>query len=215
MFHAILAVQWKWSRLLLVFGSLVAAAIPLTSARSDFSGGLGFVPLLTRLEAYGFVYPLMALVLGGAVAVAIWLPDRQGRHVYGMSMPLPRWHFVLLRYGAGLLLVLVPALALLAGGVLAALTTQLPPGLHAYPAQLTLRFALACVVAFSFAFPLAAAERSVVAGVIGALILLAVLSPMVAQAAAVPNPLGWLLEALFSPPGPFSVFSGRWMLFDV
>ena len=215
MFRAILYVQWKWLRWPLLAVTLAVAAIPLVAARSDFTGGTMLVPLLNRLESAAILYPIAAIIVGWAVAAGIWHADRQGRRVYAMAMPVPRWQFVLLRYQAGLVLVLVPALALLLATILVAVTVQLPPGLHAYPGSVSLRFALASVVAYSMIFAMAAADSTVVAGVLAALVILVLVGPGVAELAGARDPAETLLSLLFSPPGPFAIFAGRWMLFDV
>ncbi len=215
MFRAILYVQWKWTRLLLVACVLGAAVLPMLTARSDFTGGEAYLSVLGELESMGIAYPFLALVTGWVIAAGIWYPDRTGRHVYGMAMPVERWRFVLLRYGAGLLLALVPALALLLANVLVALTVTLPPGLHPYPVSLALRFALAIVVAFSLMFTMMSVEGTVVAKVVAGMVLLCLLVPVAAAWAGEETPFVRIINMLITAPGPLSVFTGRWMLIDV
>lgn len=215
MFRAILYVQWKWTRFLLLACVLGATALPMLTARSDFTGGEAYLSVLGNLEGIGIFYPFLALVTGWVIAAGIWYPDRTGRHVYGMAMPVERWRFVLLRYGAGLLLALVPALALLLANLLVALTVTLPPGLHPYPVALALRFALASMVAFSFMFTLMAVEGAVVAKVVAGLLLLCLLVPVVSAWAGEETSFVRIINVLLTAPGPLSVFTGRWMLIDV
>ena len=215
MFRAILYVQWKWTRLLLVACVLGAAALPMLTARSDFTGGEAYLSVLGELESMGIAYPFLALVTGWVIAAGIWYPDRTGRHVYGMAMPVERWRFVLLRYGAGLLLALVPALALLLANVLVALTVTLPPGLHPYPVSLALRFALATLVAFSLMFTMMSVEGTVVAKVVAGLVLLCLLVPVATAWAGEETPFVRIINMLVTAPGPLSVVTGRWMLIDV
>lgn len=215
MFRAILYVQWKWTRFLLLACVLGATALPMLTARSDFTGGEAYLSLIGELESFGIMYPFLALVTGWVIAAGIWYPDRTGRHVYGMAMPVERWRFVLLRFGAGLLLALVPALALLLANMLVALTVALPPGLHPYPFALAFRFALATVVAFSLMFTLMSVEGTVVARVVTAVLFLCLLVPAVSAWAGAETPFLKLVNLLLTAPGPLSVFTGRWMLIDV
>jgi len=215
MFRAVLEVQWKWTRAFLLLLVLAAFAVPVVSARSDFSRGQGVLELVSQMESFGYTYPLLAIIAGSGVALAILNPDLRGRYVYALSLPLLRWHLVLLRFGAGAVLLLVPVAALLIGTLLAAATTTLPPGLHAYPLGIALRFALATLVAFGLTFALAGSPRRVALALllpVGGLIALQVGLVLLGSHAAV---LGPMIDLLFGPAGPLRVLTGRWMLFDV
>ena len=69
MFRVILYTQWKWSRLIVVLGTLAAFAIPLLSlqgaARAD-RGALQAQDLLRSVQSWGSLYPLLATALVGA-----------------------------------------------------------------------------------------------------------------------------------------------------
>src|SRR5881296_2994284 len=133
MFRVMLYSQWKWSRLIVVLGSVAGFALPLVSvqgaARAD-SSPLQAGELLQAVQSWGTLYPVLAAALGLLVAVATWAPDHRGRHVLALSLPLPRWRYVLLRFGAGLVLLTPSMIAVLVGALLASVTATLPVGLE-------------------------------------------------------------------------------------
>src|SRR2546427_12350215 len=104
MFRAILYSQWKWSRLIVVLGTVAGFALPIVSlqgaARADRSP-LAAQELLRAVQSWGTLYPVLAAALGLLVAIATWAPDHRGRHIHALSLPLPRWRYVLLRFGSG------------------------------------------------------------------------------------------------------------------
>ncbi|MEO8139036.1 MAG: hypothetical protein ABI742_05280 [Gemmatimonadota bacterium] len=215
MFSVVLYTQWKWARIPLLLLTLAGFALPVLSVRSQYDPGLPALALLERMQRLGPLYPVLALCVGLLVAMIIWMPDRAGRHVYALSLPLPRWKFVLLRYGAGVVLVLSPVLLLGIGALVATAVTQVPPGIHAYPGGITLRFLLATLVAFSIAFAAAAGTSrltKVVIGVLALVIALEILLSLMGITGA--DPILKLLEWLASPTGPLDIFAGRWMLLD-
>src|SRR5256712_10265778 len=128
--------QWKWSRLIVALGSVAAFALPIISvqgaARADASplqaGGL-----LQAVQSWGTLYPVLAAALGLLVAIATWAPDHRGRHVHALSLPLPRWRYVLLRFGAGAALLAAPGVAVSAGAPPAAWGPPIPPGAQGIP----------------------------------------------------------------------------------
>jgi len=122
MFRVMLYSQWKWTRLIVALGSIAAFALPLVSvqgaARAD-SNPLQAGELLQAVQSWGTLYPVLAAALGLLVAIATWAPDHRGRHVHALSLPLPRWRYVLLRFGAGTTLLAAPVIAASAGALLA------------------------------------------------------------------------------------------------
>jgi len=217
-FRAVLYTQWKWSRLVIVLGTIAALAIPVISiqgaARAD-RGALEAQELLRAVQSWGTLYPLLATALGLLVAVAAWAADHRGRHIHALTLPLPRWQYVLLRFGAGMLLLSFPIIAVLLGATLAALSATLPPGLHAYPIALAVRFAFAVVVAFAVFFAVSsgtARTAGIILGVIAAVILAQVIVSMTGIDFDL---FGQLQVLLLAGPGPLAVFTGRWMLVDV
>ena len=115
MFRAILFSQWKWSRLIVVLGTVAGFALPLISlqgaARADRSP-LEAEALLHSVQGWGVLYPLLATALGLLVAIATWAPDHRGRHIHALTLPLPRWRYVLLRFAAGATVLAAPLLGI-------------------------------------------------------------------------------------------------------
>src|SRR5213594_4660948 len=136
MFRVILYSQWKWSRLIVVLGTVAGFALPIVSlqgaARAD-RGPLAAQELLRAVQSWGTLYPVLAAALGLLVAIATWAPDHRDRHIHALSLPLPRWRYVLLRFSAGVTLLVGPILAVLVGALLAAWGATIPAGLQGYP----------------------------------------------------------------------------------
>jgi hypothetical protein len=218
MFRMILLTQWKWGRLITVLFALAGFSIPLLSVR-----GLGD-PTVTRWEigqallavqAWGLLYALLAAAAGLVLALVAWGPDHATRHVYALSLPVPRWHYALHRFGAGAVLLAVVAIGVQLGTLIAVATISLPPGLRTYPFAITLRFALAAFVAYSAFFAVSAGTNRTAGWILAALGGL-VLAQIILSAAGVDaDLLEWTLGRLFLAPGPLEVFTGRWMLVDV
>src|SRR5256884_3768544 len=159
MFHVMLYSQWKWTRLIVALGSIAAFALPIVSvqgaARADASP-LQAGELLQAVQSWGTLYPVLAAALGLLVAIATWAPDHRGRHVHALSLPLPRWRYVLLRVGARAALLAAPVFAVSAGALLATWSATIPAGLQGYPGALAIRFALAVLVAYAVFFAVSA-----------------------------------------------------------
>ena len=218
MFRAVLYSQWKWSRLIVVLGTVAAFAIPLLSlqgaARAD-RGALQTPELLRAVQSWGTLYPLLATALGLLMAIAAWAPDHRGRHIHALTLPVERWRYVLLRFGAGFVLLAPPIAAVLISSSLAVLTATLPPGLQAYPIALAMRFAFAVFVAYAVFFAVSAGTART-AGIILGVIAAVILVQVVASIANIDlNLFGVAQTVLLLGPGPLAVFSGRWMLVDV
>jgi hypothetical protein len=218
MFRVVLYGQWRWSRLIVALGMVAGFTLPIVSIQGTSRAAataLGPGDLLAAMQSWGVLYPVLAAALGLLVAIAAWAPDHRGRHVHALSLPLPRWRYAWLRFAAGLTLLAGPILAVLAGALLASATVTLPAGLQTYPVALTIRFALALLVAFAVFFAVSAGTSrtaGIVLSMIGAFILIQVL----ASAAGLGlNLIGPLQTAVMSWPGPLAIFTGRWMLIDV
>ena len=218
MFRVLLYSQWKWTRLIVALGSVAAFALPIVSvqgaARADASP-LQAGELLQAVQSWGTLYPVLAAALGLLVAIATWAPDHRGRHVHAMSLPLPRWRYVLLRFGAGTTLLAAPVIAVSAGALLATWSATIPAGLQGYPVALAIRFALAVLVAYTVFFAVSAGTArtaGIILGLIGGVILVQI----IAGVANIDLDLfGRLQVVVLNWPGPLAIFSGRWMLIDV
>src|SRR5437016_4732612 len=218
MFHVMLYSQWKWTRLIVALGSIAAFALPIVSvqgaARADASP-LQAGELLQAVQSWGTLYPVLAAALGLLVAIATWAPDHRGRHVHALSLPLPRWRYVLLRFGSGVTLLVGPILAVLVGALLATTLASIPVGLQGYPLALALRFAMAVLVAYAVFFAVSAGTART-AGIILGVIAAVILVQVVAGIANIDlNLFGAAHTVLLLGPGPLAVFTGRWMLVDV
>jgi len=218
MFKAILYTQWKWSRLPLLLMVFAGFALPLVSAQGVESAVHDYwqtEDMLSSLQSWGLVYPLLAAAVGLGLALISWSADHRGKHIYALSLPIPRWNYVLLRFSAGACLLAVPALTLWVGALVATAATALPAGLQAYPTILALRFGLAAFVAYSIFFAVSAGTNKTagyVLAILGAVVVVQVFIDAVGWDVPFLQPL--LLRLVFWP-GPFEIFTGRWMLFDV
>jgi hypothetical protein len=218
MFRAILYSQWKWTRLIILLGILAGFALPLLSlqgaARAD-RGALQAQELLRAVQSWGTLYPLLAAALGLLVAVATWAADHRGRHIHALTLPVPRWRYVLLRFAAGMVLLAAPIAAVLVGASLAVMTATIPAGLQGYPIALALRFALAVLVAYAVFFAISAGTARTAGLILGVMAALVLAQIMASVANIELDLLGTLQMFLLQGPGPLAVFTGRWMLVDV
>src|ERR1051325_8797222 len=119
MFKALMRVQWKWSRVIVLLAAILGFAVPVLSVQAaqpsyidfTFSGNarLDGRALVTGMEAYGPFYALLAAGCGLALALLAWSADHRGRHVYALSLPITRTRYAAMRFGAGVVFLLVPA----------------------------------------------------------------------------------------------------------
>ncbi|HEY5218220.1 MAG TPA: hypothetical protein VIJ16_00365 [Gemmatimonadaceae bacterium] len=214
MFKAILKTQWKWTRLAVFLAVVVAFTMPLLSMNAN---ALPESPrtLITNMQAWGAGYALLAAALGLLVAVLAWSSDHRGHHVYALALPVARWRYVLLRFGAGIVFLLPAIIALGISAEIATSTHPIPQGLHAYPLALTVRFAFAALVAFAVFFAISAASARAAGYILGAICVV-----LVAQFLTDAAGLNWQIvshavDILMGYPGILAVFSGRWTLIDV
>ena len=221
MFLTILMTQWKWSKAVLL-GTVVAVfALPVISVRQvtfmNDSPWLASLWLRT-LEGWGIWYGALAAALGLVMATCAWVSDHRGSHVYALSLPIERWKYVLLKYGAGAVLILPAVLTLWLGSLVATGVVDLPAGLRPYPTALAVRFGLAALIAYSVFFAVSAATQRT-AGII-LVTIGGVLATGLLLSAAGAGELGidlyeGALTKVVNWPGPLSVFTDRWMLIDV
>ena len=218
MFRQILYTQWKWSGIGIVAVSIAAFVLPILTVQEAGTSDPTWIDaraLLPALEYWSRAYPALALAIGLLGGTMAWTNDHRGRHVYALTLPLPRWHYVLLRYGAGLVLLLAPALLLWIGAMLAARTAIIPPGLHAYPHALALRFALAVLLAYSIFFAISSGTTRTAGYVIGIVAGLMVIQLLFLLSGSHTSLVEPVFDRLVTLPGPFEIFGGRWMLIDV
>ena len=218
MFRMILYTQWKWSRVAVAIGTVAAFALPVLSV-GQFGAARAsrweVQAMLGSIQAWGVLYPVLAIVVALAVATLAWTYDHRGRHVYALSLPVPRWHYVLLRYGAGAALLTAPALALWAGSLVATGAATVPAGLHAYPTTLALRFALATLVAYSMFFAASSGTMRSARYILAVIGLLIAIDVVTAIAGVNTHIFETVFLRILVWPGPLDIITGRWMLIDV
>lgn len=217
MFRAMLWSQWRESRLAVVVLSGMAVAVPLLSLRG---AGAATDPwaswdLLRATAQWGAAYPILALTAALALSAGAWWPDHRTKHVYALTLPISRARYLLLRYGAGLTLLLAIAGVLAVSTLVATMRVPLPPLLHAYPAGITIRFVLAGISAYTILFGLMGLTPQM-ARLVAAVFLLLVLVSIAGDLVSLGwNPLAAVVDALLSPYSPLAIFRARWMLIDV
>ena len=218
MFRQLLYTQWKWSRLVLLLVVFTGFALPVLSVQGVHPNDVGRFEvdnMLAGVQAWGLLYPILATSLALILALTTWGPDHRGRHVYALSLPIPRWHYALLRFGAGCTLLVIPVFTVWLGALVATSIATLPAGLAAYPTALALRFALAALVAYAAFFAISSGTNrtaGIILGIIGTVLLV----QLILVVAEVPvNVISPIVLRLFVWPGPLEIFTGRWMLIDV
>ena len=216
MLNAMIRIQWKACRHLVIALAVAAFALPIVSVRVGWKGaGANFPRFLMELQLWGWFYPGLAAITAVALAAALWTSDRRGHHIYAMLLPIPRWRYVLLKYLAGLVLLLPIMLALWIGAQLATASLTLPPGLRGFAPALGLKFALALALLFGFAFAAAAASRRALGIALRLTGLFLAVHVAVILLSPTRNLLWTVVTALATWPGPFTILGGRWMLIDV
>ena len=213
-FRQILFTQWKWSRIFLLLLTIAAFAIPALSVQANADAYSNF-EVVVKLQAFGIAYPILASAVGVLLSLTAWSSDHRGRHVYALSLPIERWRYVWLRYAAGLVLIIPPVISLWIGGEVATRLGSLPVGLNAYAGSLALRFGLAAMLSYTALFAISAGTAKtagIVLGIAGAVVAIHLL---LAAAGIEIDLLSPVFNGLFVWPGPFEIFTGRWMLIDV
>jgi hypothetical protein len=217
MFGQVLLLQLRWSQLLLASTSAVTFVLPFLVWRLGEPEGAS-ISALNIIAGFGPAGPIAAVLsalIGFLVVAHQWNLDGSSRHVYALTLPVPWRRWTLMQFGAGVISILIPALALWLGALGALALIELPPTLQAYPGSFALRFLAGTLVAFSLAFAL-----QHLAGRRAPAILLGLLLGAFALGLAA-NLFGFdavneaATRLLFEWPGPFSVYGGEWRLVDV
>lgn len=214
MFNALVAVQWKWTKGVALLATIFGFAIPLASVQTSDPDAANATAIVLRMQGFGVAYALLAAGAGLAFAVLAWSADHKGRHVYALSLPIDRSWYAAMRFGAGAMFLVLPALGVLAGSLLAVAIATYPAGLHGYPVSLALRFFLASAVAFSIFFAVAASTPRAAGMILGLIASVFIIAFIFSAATIEYDVLGHTADFLFTEPGPLSVFTGRWMLID-
>ena len=218
MFRQILFTQWKWSGWIVVTGAVLGFLVPVLSVRlagAPLTRYEEVEHLLTSVRQWGILYPVLAVVAALVMAGAAWAQDHRGGHVYALTLPLPRWRYVLHRFGAGAVLLAPIVLAVWVGGLAAASTAVVPTGLTTHPTALALRFTLALLLVYALFFAISSGTSRTAGYVlvgVGALVALQLLFEVAGmEVPLLTTVFGWFQEW----PGPFEILTGRWMLINV
>ena len=214
MFTALMTVQWKLSRGAALLGTMLGFAIPLASVQSIDAESMGPGSVVSLMQDFGVAYALLAGGSGLALALIAWSADHKGRHVYALALPVDRARYAAMRFGAGAIFLLLPALGVLLGSAIAVMVANIPAGLHSYPVSLTVRFVLASGVAFAVFFAIASSTPKAAGLILGAFAALLIVAFVLSVANINFNVLSYVRDFLFSEAGPLAVFTGRWMLID-
>ena len=213
MYRMILVTQWKWTRAVVLIATILGFALPLASLQAAGEVGRA-AEFVARMQRFGVWYALLAAAIGLMVALTAWAHDQRGRHVYALSLPVSRAQYVMMRLTAGLSFLLPPAIAVLLGALFVAVFGDIPAGLTVYPLALALRFLFAACVAYTVFFAIGSATQKtagIILGVAAALLLTQYLFTVLGVDLRL---FERTIEVLFTSPGIFSVFSGRWSLVD-
>lgn len=215
MLGAVLREQLKRVGPMLIALTAIAAAMPALSVRTMFGKGIAAdtMLVLSGAAALSPAFPLLAGFIGITMALSAWQPDHDGGHVYALALPLPRWHYALLRLAAAFLL-LLPAIGMLSlSATIVAAAVELPPGLHTYPLALSVRFGAATIVAFALFFAIASGSRKSSAW--GLLILASAFIADLALQMTMKSDYSPLFNLLLGTNSPLALFLGQWSLVDV
>lgn len=219
MLTAILRMQWRASRLVLLIIALGLAIVPFQLLRSPEGtrGAYAIGELVNRSIMFGAVLQSSTVMLGLIIAMACWQSDLRTRHVYALSLPVARSKYVLMRFIAGLALHVPVAAVLAMAGVVAVAMAPLPPVLHAYPLALAFRWLLGGWTVFSLIFVLLSMSQRAARILVTVLLTVVVVDLALAALGVTDTP--YLIESfvdfLKHEVGPFGSFASRWMLIDV
>ncbi len=223
--YEMLKLHWKASRWLLLPLVLGAFLIPFTTwtggPMTNLIGqpGIGYFSHSAQMAAF---YPALAALAGMILALTAWNWDHQKAHVYPLSLPISRTRYSVLKFGSGVVLLLLPTIVLGLTALGVSNLVDLPAGLRSYPLELTGRFFLAGTTAYAFWFALASGTiRTTVLLIVGLVLFLFLADPLTEFVAGVVprlegvNPSRSFLHFMTADWGPLRVFVGNWMLIDV
>lgn len=218
MFKQILYTQWRWSAWAVVLSTVAAFAVPILAVQGAGlvdPGRTEVMEMLVRIESAGAFLPLVALAAGVSLALLTWAPDHAGKHVYALSLPIPRWYYALMRYGAGVLLAAPAVMAVAIGTLMATVMAEVPLGLQAHPLAITVRFGLALVTGYSFFFALAAGTMRTAIIALGVVPTGLLALNQIVLLAGGPDLLGPAFAWVIGLPGPWELIFEPWMLISV
>ncbi|MCC6929739.1 MAG: hypothetical protein IT359_12180 [Gemmatimonadaceae bacterium] len=220
MFRAMLRAQWIWSRSIMWFFLAAAFSLPLLLVPMTTVGyveGAGAASFVQGGETLGMLVAITVALAAIALTLQGWSADDRGRHVYALSLPVERHHYLAYRLGGGFLMLGAIAGAVWIGALLSASLLDLPESLSAYPTALASRALLAAwlvhTVSFLFRFGVGPRAR---AATFWFVVVLAVL--LLLPIGSLPGRLQLMqagARALVQPHGPLGILVSRWSFIDV
>jgi hypothetical protein len=221
-----LFMHWKAIRFGMIPFVIAAFAIPLLLLQ-ELGGPLEYsyaqtasLALYAQQNWVAFL-PVLAGSVGVVLGLSAWHWDHKLNHIYSLSLPVSRARYALMKFGAGVIIALVPTTALLAGSFVAVNAYPIPTGLQGYPIQLAGHFLFATLVIYSLIFSMASGTvRTTV--ILGCLLVgVPIVSSIGLQYLAAVDPsfrsfdLGYWLQRSLDDFGPFRILMGNWKLIDV
>ncbi len=217
MFAMVLRTQWSWTRNPIIGFATLAFVFPALAWRlaNAAGGGSDTLQVLDGFAALGPMLGFLALLGPFVLAALPWGIDHETKHVYPLSLPISWQRWVTMRFAAGAITLLIPALALYLGSKLTLSMLELPPLLRGYAGALAFRFLLASLVAYGLTFALQylAGKR---AGAVALIIMLSGAAVIMVLFLLGMNDVAEAFGgAVFEWPGPLAIFVEPWTLIDV
>jgi hypothetical protein len=214
MFAAIATTQWKTVRAMVFLFAVATFTLPLVSVQAAGRALTGRA-FLEEIGHFSVYYAGLAAALGLVLGIGAWSSDQRGRHVYALTLPVARWRYVAMRLGASILYLIVPALTLFIGALIASRSVAVPTGLNTYAFALAIRFLFASLVALTVFFAISSATARTAAWVIGTIAAVLLVQFFLGMANTQVDIASPIADLFLAPTGMFGVFGARWMLIDV
>lgn len=216
MFAMVFRTQWQWTRLTVGGFALLAFLFPAIAWR--VANGVyqrGEIAVLEGFAALGPMLGFLALFGPFVLASLPWTIDHETRHVYPLSLPITWSRWVSMRFAAGALTLVLPAIALYVGARLVIANLDLNPLLRGYAGPLAIRFLLASLIAYGATFALQYLAGKRAPAVFLALLVSVSLTLGSLALLGYENVAESVAAFFFEWPGPLAVFVEPWTLIDV
>lgn len=218
MFGQILYTQVKWTRALISVFSVLAFALPTFIWRVGRDVSWTDNTALQVIGGFSGLGPalgILAATLGFVLVAVAWSADAAARHVYPLSLPITWSRYAGMRFAAGALTLIVPAVALWLGALFVLANLEIPATLQAYPGTLALRFFLGAMLAFALSFLLQYLMGRRAAITLGLLLIVVIGGAGLLSLLGLDALLARVTALLTEWPGPLAIYAADWMLIDV
>lgn len=218
MFAQILYTQMKFTRTALAMMAVIAFIAPAGMWRAmhgSYYGTFTAMEVMRGFSVLGFCLSVLAFLVGFVAVAQAWQIDAATRHVYPLALPISWSRFVSMRFGAGAVLLLIPAFAVWLGCLLVLALIEVPPTLNAYPTTLALRFLLGSLVVYAVVFAVQYLSGKKAPHVLLAFLVTFALLIFASAMTGYDEMIVKTFRYLFQFPGPLAVFGSEWMLIDV